>query len=486
MTVHRLSGLLLAALFLPAPLLAQGYRGELRVRSDFIGFQGIERDSVASGSVSGSGLQRVLPDGTVATCIEGDYCRWYRSGDVSSVIPVYQDLKIVAWPGMEGVSFHAQLRGRLGSDDAWPRSDQEVEAITAYASFERADWWVRAGRLLRTGSLGYHNFDGASVAWRGLRTVTLEAYGGWSLGIGLNAPRDGDLLADADEFAPNDRGYILGGAATIQYDRRVSATVNYQREIRTDRASLFTERLAADARALFGGFSLDGSVTWDMVYKQVNLARAQATVPLPYGLRFAVEGRHYTPFFEYWTIWGAFMPVGYNEGRALVAWSVPGTALQLQAGGGYRDYESTNVGVSYAPVRDDGWRAFGSASYSWREWFADGGYRAETGFGASRYGGDLSIGRTVGPDARVSLFGSSTRTFGEFRYGEQTGSGGGVRGSWDVGDFTVHGSAALYRMSFTNRPQYDDWTQARGYLSVAWRFGSSPAPRTSMRGIGGY
>ena len=96
MTVHRVSGLLLAAFFLPAPLLAQGYRGELRVRADLIGFQGLQRDSVLSSSVPGDGLQRLLPDGTVTTCITGDYCRWYGSGDVSSVTPMYQDLQLVA------------------------------------------------------------------------------------------------------------------------------------------------------------------------------------------------------------------------------------------------------------------------------------------------------------------------------------------------------------------------------------------------------
>mgnify|MGYP001824034718 FL=1 len=119
-------------------------------------------------------------------------------------------------------------------------------------------------------------------------------------------------------------------------------------------------------------------------------------------------------------------------------------------------------------------------------WFVDGGYRSETGFGASRYGGDLTVGRRIGNDARLALFGSSTKTFGEFRIGEQLGTGGGIDGSWNLSTFTLSGSAGLYRITYDNRPQNEAWTQPRAHLSIAWRFGSSPTPRPSMRGIGGY
>jgi hypothetical protein len=488
MNVHRRTlALVVSALLLgPSALSAQGYAGELRVRADAVGFQGLQRDSVAESEVAGEGVQRRLPDGTLATCLEGDYCRWYGSSDSETIYPMYQDLRLTAWPGVEGLALHTQLRGRFGSDDAWPRSGQEFEAITAYVSYRKSDWLVRGGRLLRTSPLGYRNFDGGSFAWSGLGPIRLEAYGGWSLGIGLDAPRNGSLLEESDEYAPGKRALIYGFEGGVDLDRKFAASATYQREIRTDRSALYSERIGGTVRALVGPTALDGSVTYDLVFKQLNLARLQMSTPVTGGFGLVLEGRHYRPFFEYWTIWGAFSPVAYSEGRAMVTWSRPAWGLSLEAGGGYRDYDETDAGVEFASIREDGWRLYGGAHWVNGPWFLDGGYRSETGFGSSRYGGDLSVGRRIGEDARVRLFGSATKTFGEFRIGEQVGSGGGVDGSWNLGTFTVNGRAGLYRMSYDNRPQVGDWTQPRAHLSVAWRFGSMPTPRTSMRGIGGY
>ena len=124
-------------LLAPTALFAQGVRGELRVRGDAVGFQSLQRDSVPESEVSGSGAQRQLGDGTVVSCTTGDYCRWFGSGDTDTVYPIYQDLRLVAWTGLEGLSMHAQIRGRLGSDAAWPRAEQEVEAITPSTERDR-------------------------------------------------------------------------------------------------------------------------------------------------------------------------------------------------------------------------------------------------------------------------------------------------------------------------------------------------------------
>ena len=488
MNVHRrtLALAFTALLLAPTALLAQGYSGELRVRADAVGFQGLQRDSVAESEVSGEGVARRLSDGTLVTCLEGDYCRWYGSTDSETIYPMYQDLRVTAWPGVEGLSLHTQLRTRFGSDDAWPRSGQDFDAIAAYVSYRKSDFLVQGGRLLHTSSLGYRNFDGGALAWNGLGPLRLEAYGGWSLGIGLDAPRNGDLLAESDEFAPQKRALIYGFEGGVDLDRTFVASVTYQREIRTDRSALYSERIGGTVRSLVGPTALDAAVTYDLVYKELNLARLQMTTPVAGGFGLLLEGRHYKPFFEYWTIWGAFSPVAYNEGRAMLTWSQPAWGLSLEAGGGYRDYDEADAGVDFGSIKEDGWRLYGGAHWVNGPWYLDGGYRSETGFGSSRYGGDLSVGRRIGDDARIRLFGSSTKTFGEFRIGEQLGTGGGVDASWDLGAFTLSGSAALYRMTYDNRPQVEDWTQPRAHLSVAWRFGSAPKPRTTMRGIGGY
>jgi hypothetical protein len=488
MSVYRrgLAFFLISGLLGPTSLAGQGYRGELRIRAEVIELAGLRRDSLLESSVPGDGLRRLLADGTVATCVPGGFCRWYGSGEVNTVSPTYGDFRFTAWPGFEGLSVHGQIRTRLLSDDLWPRTDQELDLITGYLRYEGGDWRASAGRQFRTGSLGYHNFDGASVRWKGLDALGLEAWGGWSLYPGTNAPRDGDLLADADVFAPEKRSFIYGFEADLDVRRTFFLNGLYQREIRTDRLALYSERIGADARLMLGTLVMDGSLAYDLVNEELNSARLRASVPLPTGLHLTVEGRHYTPFFELWTIWGAFSPVGYNEGRGTLRWRVPGTAVRLEAGGAYRDYEAADAGADFVEMKDDGWRVFGGGQWQGPAWFVDGGYRAETGFGAARYGGDLTVGRTIGSSARLALHGTATETFGEFRVGERLVSGGGLDGSFTVGDFTLEGSAGLYRITFDNRPRNDNWTQMRAHLSLAYRFGSTPTPRTSMRGIGGY
>ncbi len=455
MIVHRRTLALAFFVFLLAPsaLLAQGFTGELRVRGDVVGFQTLQSDGAL---------------------------------ETETVYPLYQDLRLTGWTGIEGLSVHTQVRGRLGSDDAWPRSEQEVEAITAYIGYRTSDLWLRAGRMLRAGSLGYKNFDGGSLAWSGLGPLRLEAYGGWSLGVGLVAPRNGELLTQADEFAPNKRAYIYGFDGGLDFGPGFSANVQYQREIRTDETGMYSERIGGSLRAMVGGATLDGSITYDLAFKEVNLARIQMASPNVSGFGLVLEGRHYRPFFEYWTIWGAFSPVAYSEGRGMITWRSPSLGLSLEAGGGYRDYDETDAGVDFVEIKEDGWRYFGGAHWVSGPWFVDGGYRAETGFGASRYGGDLTVGRLIGDDARIALFGSSAKTFSEFRIGETLGSGGGIDASWNLGDLTLSGSAGLYRITYDNRPGSEDWTQPRAHLSIAWRFGNSPKARPSMRGIGGY
>ena len=128
---RKLALIIPVLLFAPTVLFAQGIRGELRVRGDAVGFQSLQRDSVPEGLVSGSGAQRQLEDGTVVTCVTGDYCRWFGSGETDTVYPIYQDLRLVGWTGIEGLAFHTQLRGRLGS------SGMVVEMTPTRPSHER-------------------------------------------------------------------------------------------------------------------------------------------------------------------------------------------------------------------------------------------------------------------------------------------------------------------------------------------------------------
>lgn len=475
----------LAGLVVGVPLAGQGYRGEVRIGTGYLEARPLVRDSLPASEVEGTGLRRRLADGTVVTCTEGDYCRWYGAGGVESLFVTTQDLMATAWTRVQGLSGRVHVRGRYGSDDFWPQSTQEFEVVSAYVDYDRSDYRARLGRVFRTDGLGFYNFDGGSFLWRGFQPLWIEVYGGWSLPRGLNVPRSGQLLSRADPLAPDDRGFILGAEAGGRLGRSLSGRLSYQREIRTDRLALYSERFSLDARAFFDRTVLDLSAEYDWTYEQWNELRLRGSTPLPAGFEVVAEARHQSPFFELWTIWGAFSPVGFNEGRVSLAWTQPSIGLRVEGGGAYRNYEEANAGPASSTLRDDGWRGFVNASWQRSGWFASGGYRAEAGFGAARFGGDLRAGRYFGSRAHLSLRGSMTQTFGEFRLNEQLVSGLGVDGGIEIGAFSFDGGAALYRIGLQERPQEGDWTQVRLYSSLGYRFGMEPGRRgTSMTGGG--
>jgi len=467
-----------------APVRAQGYRGEARVGTGYLEARPLGRDSLPESEVEGTGLRRRLEDGTVVTCTQGDYCRWYRAGDIESLFVTTQDLMVTGWTRMQGLSGRVHLRGRYGSDEFWPRTSQEFEVVSAYADYDRSEYRARAGRIIRTDGLGYYNFDGASFLWRGWRPFWVEAYGGWSLSRGLNVPRSGDLVSRADPLAPDDRGFILGAEAGGRLGRIFSGRASYQREIRTDRLALYSERLSLDARAFFDEITLDLSAEYDWTYEQWNELRLRGSAPLPAGFEVVAEARHHSPFFELWTIWGAFSPVGFNEGRLTLAWSRPETGVRFEAGGAYRDYEDANAGPDDSNLRDDGWRAFANGDWRGGPWFASGGYRYEAGFGAARNGGDLRAGRIFDEGTYLSIRGSLTQTFGEFRLNEQVVSGVGLDGALRIGEFTLNGGMALYHIDAKERVPDGSWTQTRVYSSLSYRFGRDPGLTMSDPGGG--
>ena len=464
------------------PAVGQGIRGEVRVSTGFLEARPLVRDSMPEGDVTGDGLRRRLADGTVVTCIQANFCRWFRADDVEEIVVTTQEFLATSWTGVQGLSMKLHLRGRYGSDDFWPQSSQEFEAVSAFVDFDRSDYRVRAGRLFRTDGLGYYNFDGGSFLWRGWNPLWVEVYGGWSLPRGLNVPRSGDLVSRADPFAPDDRGLVFGAEAGGRLGRIASGRVSYQREIRTDRLALYSERVAFDARAFLNRTVFEVSGEYDWTFDQLNELRLRVNTPIVSRLEVVAEARRHVPFFELWTIWGAFSPVGFDEGRLTLAWSEPNLGLDLQAGGAYRDYDQTDAGPANSEIRDDGWRAFANADLRRGVWFASGGYRAEAGFGAARFGGDFRAGRFFGDGTYVSLRGSRTQTFGEFRLNEQLVSGIGLDGAVRIGEFALNAGAAFYRIESEERPTDGDWTQARFYSSLSYRFGMEPGAGSRAEG----
>lgn len=458
------------------PVEAQGYRARLEVGGSLLEVRGLVRDSLPEDRVEGDGPRRRLDDGTVVTCAGGGFCHWYRPGEIQTLAPVTQRLTGAAWGSVQGLSLHVDLRGRVGSDGDWPLAEQEFEVAEAYLRLVRDDFRLKAGRQYRSDGLGFRNFDGLSVAWSGLDPLTLTLFGGWSLAPKLNVPRTGDLMVEAEAIPPVKRGLLVGAAAEGRIGDRVTGRAVYQREMRTDGAALFSERIALDGRAAFEPLTLTLSAEYDVALNVLNEGRLRAEVPVTDRIDARLEYRHYTPFFELWTIWGAFSPVGFDEGRATVAVEVPDLNVQMDLSGAYRRYEDTEGGAEFVQLREDGWRGSARGRWSTGPWFVSGGYRAEAGPGAARFGGDVAVGRRFGSHGHLKLRALSTQTFGEFRLGERFLTGAGIDGAVGIGDLRVTGGAGLYSLEESERAA-SDWTQFRAHLGVSFTFGTEPEPR---------
>jgi hypothetical protein len=467
--LSAIAGLLLVA----APATAQGLRGELRATAAYLDYRTVVRDSVPESEVPGDGPWRRLPDGTPVVCVPGQFCYWYRAGEMAEATPYTQDLRLTAWPGWRGVSARAHLRGRLGSDAFWPTSSERVAAVELYADFERPDFRVRGGRQRRDGALGAYPFDGAAFLWKGTAPFRVELYAGRSLGRALSQTYTGSLLAEADDLAPDEPAWLFGGTATWRPGRRFSTGFVYQRELRSDRAGLYSERAALDAVLRVGRGTLEASTKFDVAAAEVNDLRVAAKTPIGRRLDAALEGRFHRPFFDLWTIWGAFSPVGYAEGRAAL-WYAATPELRLEASGAYRDYEDTDTGIEFAPIEGDGLRLAGGARWTRVDWTLSALARLNRGYGAYRSSIDLSMERRFGPRTAFGVYGLGTQQFTEFRFGDGRSRGVGVSGRWGTGSIDLDGRLALYRHSFENRPGYPDYDQWRGTLGLTWRFGTEP------------
>lgn len=442
-------------------------------------------DSVPIESAAGTGSLRLAPDGTVVRCTEGfAWCYFLGAGERLSTIPLIQDVRASAWGFGEGVRAYAHVRGRtaVGEADAlWPEADDPLDVLSAYVELDRASYRVRLGRQWQTSSLGWYNFDGLAVAYRPVGQVTVEAFGGWSLMRGTNEYHD-DALEGIEPYFPSERAYILGALARVRPAPGMAGSLLYQREIRTDRGALYSERLAADGRVSFGRGAVSGAVEADLGAGWLNEARLRADVPLGNGFAAAAELRRYRPFFELWTIWGAFSPVGYGEGSGMLAWG-EADRLGVRLTGAWRSYDQANAGLESSLLRTDGWRV--GADAWWRAadaWTVSGAYRRHINFGAAQSEADAAVRRDWGEAGHAGAHGAVFQSIREFSLGEGLVAGFGADAAWRLNaDTRLSGSATFYRHLESPTPGTADWTQLRATVQLEWAVGQDPG----MRGGGG-
>jgi len=481
---HRPARLLVPALLLLlGPLLplqdaaAQGVNGRARTYVNYMEIRELVLDSVPASQVPGEGVQRTLSDGTSATCGEAQ-CIFYRSGPEVSVVPVLQDVELNVWTGITGLRAYAHVRGRIpqGDRELWPRSDESFEALTAYVEYARSFYRIQAGRIWQTTALGFYNYDGGSLAMRLPLGLNLDVYGGLSLVRGLNQLHHTDLISSVENPAPRFDSYLGGIHARWRPGTAFSAALTYQQEGTRRADDLYSERIAGSARLLLGPATLDAEIKYDLAGKTTNLARARLSSRLGGGFRGSLEVRKYVPFFELWTIWGAFSPVGFNEASGRLDWMAASGRFSGHAYASRRQYENTDAEPppEYG-IRDDAWRIGVGGRVNLQERLTlSGEYRRDVGYGSTRNGGDMALQRSFGERASVGVQGTAFETFSEFRVGSGRVVGGGLVARSPLGPATLQGSAMLYKHTTKDRPSILDLNQTRIQLTVEVPIGRDP------------
>lgn len=489
LTPSRARGLFAVAFAIVLPYAAGGQGVMINGSSSarFIDLRPLVLDSVPFGATQPIGTLRLTPDSVLVTCVDGEaYCRFSRSGDATNLLALVQDLDVTAWGLGQGMSVHAQLRARNalgGGRQLWPQATQSFDALSAYLEMDRDVLRVRAGRQWLASNLGVFNFDGAAVRWRVTPQVAAELYGGWTLVQGLDRPITDQAISAVENIAPYGRGEMIGGDVGLRFGQ-AGIRAQYQREISGQRTGLYAERFALDGEVRFARALLNGALARDLATGEFNELRARLSAPLARGFSGSLEARHYTPFFSLWTIWGAFAPVGFDEGRADVQWTMPDASLSFNAYGGKRRYQSSNTGVGFLPLRTDGWRLGGSGA--WRPTTPvrlQASYGRDIGFGASRSDADAAASWEPA-DERYSLGlrGAALQDIYEFRVGTGRVLGIGGDAELRVGpNLRAMADAMIYRHTGENKPQEANWNQVRGGIRFEWTLGTETRPMGAAR-----
>jgi hypothetical protein len=488
MTCSRwILGAMLGALLPIAPVLSQSVLVSGSTSMRYIELRPFVRDSVPTGDAAGDGLLRQLPDGRVVRCLPGEsWCRDVRPGERVSTVPVIQDVHLSAFGFGRGLRAYTHLRGRSalgGNRDLWPREDEHFEVVALYAELDRDRLRLRAGRQWKVSGLGYYNFDGLAVALRPTATTWVEAYGGRSLVRGLNEARTGGALESIESLSLADAGILLGVHGRYRPSPRLALSATYQMDVRGDRSAAYSELAIADGMLRIGRGSVESALELDLAGKALNQARLTLrSAPIGRTTLFA-EARRYHPYFELWTIWGAFSPVGFDEARSGVTWVSPGSRLLGRLEASWRRYHDA---AADAPddYRTTGWGAGIGGTWTPRApWTVDANYRLESGFGASRWEGQAGFRRAVGGLGSVALQAVAFQRLYEFRLDKGTVVGLGGEGSIPIGDRARAFASVMVYRQHGGGPSALDWNQRRASMRFEWALGSEPGamPPGTMR-----
>jgi hypothetical protein len=480
-TLLALAAMLAAAA--PGAAEAQALRGSTRTTARYVEIQPIRQDTVS--------LDRVVrrPDGGLefegypVFCLPDGFCVFYRAVPQQSAMMLFQDAEFTAWGlGVQGLSATALLRARahLGGDFEPPRSRDAFDAVLAYLELNRGTYRVRLGRQRVMSGLGFNGFDGVDVLVEPANPewLRLQGFAGRSLARGLSEPRQRALRGLDDEFFLPDREAILvGSEVAIDPGPGVAAALRYQFEIWSDRGGMLSERASLTGRTThWRPLILMGNADYDFAFGRIGKGHVTAQLPvLNNRLLLEATARRYVPYFELWTIWGFFSPVGHHEALLRTTWRATPTA-SLWGSAGYRRYQDTGTDVLLDDLRSQASRAeLGGAWQLPNDLALTASYRWEGPVGAFLTSGDATLSWQATDRFGLALNAAAFEQAEEFRIGSGRVFGGGASADFEVRDgMRLSGGLDVYRHLYQNRPSQVDWNQTRGWMAFQVGFGRDP------------
>jgi hypothetical protein len=475
-----LLGLALAVLTTDA--VAQQARGSLGSLARYVQVRPVTRDSVAIDLVTTDANGRTSFNDVPVICV-AETCTFYRSEGTEYALASTQELAFTSWGyGIEGLSATVMARARqtLGGEFTWPQSDDAFDVVLAYGELTRDRYRLRLGRQRSLTGLGFYSFDGLTAVAQLGEQASVEVYGGRSLARALEDPRH-EALGAIENFIPDNNAWLVGAAAELNAGS-TAGTLRYQREIWGDRAALVSERASLDFQTGALRFAqVQGAADYDVAYNRIGKAHLTLQRRLRNRVSIELTGTRYLPFFELWTIWGAFSPIAYHEAELQAGWHAA-NGRAVSASVSLRDYEDTEAPVFIAQGADRSKRLVLRARSSLpRNMSIDGEYRLETGFGAFLSSGDVMLGWSPDERLHAELSASALQQILEFRSGESVIYGLGANVRYRINHaLEAAGGASYYTHGYDNRPSALDWHQKRAWLSVDWSFGRDPGLRTAQ------
>jgi hypothetical protein len=457
---------------------AQGYRLRLDTRYQLVAFRGVTEDSIlADSAVIGSTGGFVTPGGSAVVCTPGsNFCRFFRAGTRLSSQPLVSSADLTVWGlGIAGLSVRGNARWGvdLGRDDLWPGTQPALQLLEGYAEYSTPSITGRLGRQHVTGRFGWTGFDGGALTARLPRQgLELGVYGGWGLARSLDVPITSPSLNPLDEFQLPER-HLTAGATLGWRGRQADLGAEYRRGVDPSVDYFISERTALTAVLRPAEHvSVTGSTEYDLGQGLWGTS----DLFLRYGSdRFNADGgvRRYRPFFELWTIWGAFSPVAYTAIDGSISLAI--RSIRLRASGERYWFDDSGAETALASYADHGWRQSLSVTAPLSPVLTlEGGYHRDSGPGASSRTWDGRITWLPTPALTLSAFGSTFTRPLELRFNDAQVDAVGIDAAFRASErLQVALTGAQY---FEDRRRPDagafDWNQFRLHARITWVFGS--------------